>query len=206
MKMKGHASNLLRTYLNDSVNQITWGHLLKIPPNFSLVLVFSTWNQTVIYPTCPSNFSRRKRPPTMKAVEVNIPTISSQLCHGSRRAMHYLISPKIRTIKISWALWIPIVYALNLLDPFVPICATAPYLTFNSWRKRISVPISNNLYATTRKNSPALCTEGLEGNIKETVLKFPRNAKTYELIPSHWNPYTYFGLQKFQNLWRKKTN
>jgi hypothetical protein len=195
----------IKTLLNDSVKpKLPEGHLLKIPQIYASV-VFSTKPDSNLS-NLPKATLVLEKAAQMKAVESKYTDYFISIVGHFPQGYGITYIPKDKDNQDLERYEYAIVYALNPLDPFVPICRTATrHLTFNSLGKRISVPISNNLYfATTRKKFASISPERLEEILKKLCSNFEER-KNLELIPSHWNPYTYFGYKKFQNLW-KKTN
>lgn len=195
----------IKTLLNDSVKpKLPEGHLLKIPQIYASV-IFSTKPDSNLS-NLPKATLVLDKAAEMKAVEAKFTDYFISIVGHFPQGFGITYIPKDNDNQDLDRYEYAIVYALNPSNPFVPICRSATrHLTFNSVGKRILVPVSNNLYfATTRKKFANISPERLEEILKKLCSNFEER-KNLELIPSHWNPYTYFGYKKFQNLW-KKTN
>jgi hypothetical protein len=195
----------IKTLLNDSVKpKLPEGHLLKIPQIYASV-IFSTKPDSNLS-NLPKATLVLDKAAEMKAVEVKYTNYFISIVGHFPQGFGITYIPKDNDNQDLDRYEYAIVYALNPPNPFVPICRSATrHLTFNSVGKRVLVPVSNNLYfATTRKKFASISPERLEEILKKLCSNFEER-KNLELIPSYWNPYTYFGYKKFQNLW-KKTN
>ncbi|MFT5276691.1 MAG: hypothetical protein ACI97K_001254 [Glaciecola sp.] len=97
-----------------------------------------------------------------------------------------------------------IVTGLNPEDPFVPICRVATRnLSFIPSGTMISVHRESNLYfSATKKKLEKINPVRLKEILRELASNFEER-KDVELIPSYWNPYSFFGYVKMQNLWKK---
>lgn len=193
----------IKTILNDCIKpKLPEGHLLKIPQIYA----------SVIFSTKPDSHLSNLPKATLvleKAAQMNaISNIYTE--HFIKIVGHFpqgfgiTYIPKDNDNQDLDRYEYAIVYALNPANPFAPICRTATrHLTFNSVGKRITVAVSNNLYfSTTRKQFSKISPERLEEILRQLCSNFAER-KNLELIPSHWNPYSYFTYKKFQNLWKK---
>lgn len=192
-----------RAILTDSVKPKTdAGNLLKIAQIYASV-IFSTKTET--------NLNNLPKATLVLEKAALQQTINPQLCQSFISIVGHFPQgfgityiPKDRENQDLERYEYAIVFALNPPNPFIPICRTATrHLTFNSVGKRISVPIDSNLYfANTRKKFSLISPERLEAILRKLWSNFEQR-KQLELIPSCWNPYEYFGYQKFQNLWKR---
>jgi len=97
-----------------------------------------------------------------------------------------------------------IVTGLNPEDPFVPTCRVATRnLTFIASGQVISIDKKSNLYfATTKKRLEKINPARLQEILSKLASNFEER-KELEILPSYWNPYSFFGYKKLQNLWKK---
>lgn len=96
-----------------------------------------------------------------------------------------------------------IVAELNPEDPFEPKCRVATkQLTFIANGPAITVSSKRNLYyPEPRKQLEKIDPERLKLILKKLASNFEER-KDMELIPSHWDPHTFFQYEKMQNLWK----
>jgi hypothetical protein len=97
-----------------------------------------------------------------------------------------------------------IVTELNPADPYTPRCRVATRkLSFISSGQTISVKTENNLYfSAAKKKLEKINPARLEEILSKLVSNFEERKKL-DLIPSYWNPYSFFCYKKMQNLWKK---
>ncbi|MGJ8674399.1 MAG: hypothetical protein ACSHWP_00495 [Pseudoalteromonas sp.] len=97
-----------------------------------------------------------------------------------------------------------IVTGLNPEDPFVPKCRVATRnLTFIASGQVISIDKNSNLYfATTKKRLEKINPARLQEILRKLASNFEER-KELEILPSYWNPHSFFGYKKLQNLWKK---
>ena len=192
-----------RSILTDSVKpKLAEGNLLKIPQIYASV-VFSTKKESNLN-NLPKATLVLEKAAQMKSINAEFTQYFIGIVGHFPQGFGITYIPKDRENQDLEQYEYAIVFALNAKNPFVPICRTATrHLTFNSVGKRIEVPIENNLYfATTRKKFSVISPERLEAILSKLCSNFEER-KNLDLIPSHWNPYSYFCFTKFQNLWKK---
>jgi len=97
-----------------------------------------------------------------------------------------------------------IVTGLNPEDPFVPTCRVATRnLTFIASGQVITIDKKSNLYfATTKKRLEKINPARLQEILRKLSSNFEER-KELEIIPSYWNPYSFFAYKKLQNLWKQ---
>ncbi|WP_340677860.1 hypothetical protein [Paraglaciecola sp.] len=192
-----------KSLLTDSIKpKMAEGNLLKIPQIYASV-VFSTKKGSNLI-NLPKATLVLEKAAQMKSINAEFTQYFIGIVGHFPQGFGITYIPKDRENQDLEHYEYAIVFALNPKNPFVPVCRTATrHLTFNSVGKRIAVPIESNLYfATTRKKFSTISPERLEAILKKLSSNFEER-KNLDLIPSHWNPYGYFGFKKFQNLWKK---
>jgi hypothetical protein len=192
-----------RSLLTDSVKpKLAIGNLLKIPQIYASV-VFSTKKECNLN-NLPKATLVLEKAAQMKSINTEFTQYFIGIVGHFPQGFGITYIPKDRENQDLEQYEYAIVFALNPKNPFVPVCRTATrHLTFNSVGKRIAVPIENNLYfATTRKKFSSISPERLQAILSKLCSNFEER-KNLDLIPSHWNPYSYFCFTKFQNLWKK---
>lgn len=97
-----------------------------------------------------------------------------------------------------------IVTGLNPKDPFVPTCRVATRnLTFIASGQVIAIDKKSNLYfATTKKSLEKINPARLQEILRKLASNFEER-KELEILPSYWNPYSFFAYKKLQNLWKQ---
>ena len=192
-----------KSLLTDSIKpKMAEGNLLKIPQIYASV-VFSTKKESNLN-NLPKATLVLDKAAQMKSINAEATQHFISIVGHFPQGFGITYIPKDRENQDLERYEYAIVFALNPKNPFVPVCRTATrHLTFNSVGKRIVVPIENNLYfATTRKKFSVISPERLEAILSKLCSNFAER-KNLDLIPSHWNPYSYFCFTKFQNLWKK---
>lgn len=96
-----------------------------------------------------------------------------------------------------------IVVELNPENIFEPVCRIATKnLTFVGNGSTMVIPAKRNLYyPEPRKQLERIDPERLKLILKKLVSNYEER-KDLELIPSHWDPHTFFQYEKLQNLWK----
>jgi hypothetical protein len=97
-----------------------------------------------------------------------------------------------------------IVTGLNPRDPYVPICRVVTRnLTFIDSGALVSIDTKSNLYfPAPKKKLEKVNPERLKEILSKLVSNFDER-KELEMIPSYWNPYSFFCYVKLQNIWKK---
>ena len=96
-----------------------------------------------------------------------------------------------------------IVVELNPKNIYEPVCRIASKnLTFVGNGTTMAMPAKRNLYyPEPRKQLEKIDPERLKLILKKLVSNYEER-KDLELIPSHWDPHTFFQYEKLQNLWK----
>ncbi|MGO4892560.1 hypothetical protein [Flavobacterium sp. W21_SRS_FM6] len=198
-----HRQKFITILLNDSIKpKQVEGHLLKIPQIYASV-IFSTKPDPSLA-NLPKATLVLEKAAEIKSISAQYTKSFIQMVGHFPQGFGVTYIPKDDDGHDLDRYEYAIVCALNPVNSFAPICRTATrHLTFNSAGKMLVVPVSNNLYfATTRKKFAKISPNRLNEILSQLCSNFEER-KNLELIPSHWNPYTYFGYKKFQNLWKK---
>lgn len=96
-----------------------------------------------------------------------------------------------------------IVVELNPENIYEPVCRNATKnLTFVSNGSTMVIPARRNLYyPEPRKQLEKIDPERLKLILKKLVSNYEER-KDLDLVPSHWDPHTFFQYEKLQNLWK----
>lgn len=98
-----------------------------------------------------------------------------------------------------------IVIGLNPENPYVPICrAVTRNLEFVANGQTCEIKPANNLYfPEPKKKLEKMSPERLEEILSKLASNFEERM-ALDLLPSYWNPHTFFSYKKMQNLWKKE--
>lgn len=195
--------NFVRTLLKSALKpKLGLGNLIKAPQIYASIIFSSKQNQNFFdLPKAMLIVAKAAERETIsKIVADSLLSIVGHFPQGY--GITYI--PKDADRKAADRYEYAIVTGLNPEDPFVPTCRVATRnLTFIASGQVISIDKNSNLYfATTKKSLEKINPARLQAILRKLASNFEER-KELDIIPSYWNPHSFFGYKKLQNLWKQ---